>query len=218
LDIKTGAILTLLIASASLSAYSQDPDIYGAYQSCSMACERIQIKPDHTFILQLDGDLYNDQRHNGTWILIGPNTIHATIPKDNSPMKVAEGKMPGSEGYRLEVIDVSGMVIKGATIIPLGLLPTQRFKTDSAGVAKIPVCDEFELSVLSYHGRYRPMKIGNNKFIITLTADQVLALAIDEIWIIEKKRLYKKNIEAGTINKEFWLEKMSKKQERVVFN
>ncbi len=213
---KIFTILTFLFVLCAIIIYGQEPSIYGAYEFCAMACKTIQIKPDHTFILQFDGDLHSHERYYGKWVLIDHNKIHAIIPENHSPMKVSEEKVLGNEYFSVEVRDESGIGILGVVVKPLGSLSYKKFVTNEAGVVIIPICDEFELSILSYRSRFHPTENYYNKFSVTLTNEQISTIPIDEIWLIEKGRLYIEN-EEGVIDKKNWLEKISKKRELEIF-
>jgi hypothetical protein len=213
---KPKLIPLLLLILGSISAYGQDENIFGAYQFCSMACRTIQIKRDHTFTEHLDGDLYNDQRYSGTWSWLGKNQIHAIIPQNTTTPKVAENSDPETKGLLIRVLDESGATLPNAEIRNVESSTGRFFKTGIDGVVHINRCDEFEIRFLDYHGRYRILKKENNVFTITLTSSQVDSGALDEIWQIEKGRLYfLKN--DGKVNKEFWLEKINKSEERKIF-
>jgi len=199
-----------------IPSYGQDNDIVGAYRNCSMACKTIQLNPDHIFILQLDGDLYNDERYSGTWEWIDKNKVHLYIPEDNTAPNVIEQYDPNITNYCVEIFDAVGALLPGVRVVPFGRQNDKIFETNEAGRVFIPKCNEFEIEFLSYRGRYRPKGVKNNKFVITITVSQMLHLAIDETWMIEDEHLYRVDTD-GSIHRDWSLKKMSKKEERKIF-
>jgi hypothetical protein len=213
---KSRWFLLLFLVLGSLSAYGQDDNTFGAYRFCSMACRTIQIKRDHTFVQQLDGDLFNDQRYSGTWSWLGMNRIHAIIPKNNMPPKVAESSDTAIKDLLIRVLDESGAILPEAEIHCIGSSKNRFSKTGRDGAAHISRCAEFEINDLDYHGRYRILKKNNNVFTVTLTLSQLDSGALDEIWQIEKDRLYLVKRD-GKVDKDLCLEKIDKSEEREIF-
>jgi len=68
----------------------------------------------------------------------------------------------------------------------------------------------------NYRGTYRIKNPQANVFTVTLTNEQMSETYIDEVWQIEKGRLY--FVESnGSINRDYYLKKICQKKERRIF-
>ncbi|MDT4954716.1 MAG: hypothetical protein QOJ02_2854 [Acidobacteriota bacterium] len=211
----TVALSILLICISHSSA--QSPSIYGAYRDCPFHCRTIKINPDFTFEYRLDGDLYNDKRYKGTWKFISRNKIKATSPEDHSPPQVTEKISNRSDGFLVTIMDsASGAIIQGAEISGVASGSAFKVVTNDEGVARIPKCPQFEVAFDSYRGVHRVMNPKADEFLVMLTVEQMAHWAIDQIWLIEGRKLYVA-LADGTFEKRFWLEKLSRAKERKIF-
>jgi hypothetical protein len=190
--------------------------MYGAYQDCAMACRTIQVRRDHTFTYRLSGDLYNDERHEGRWTWLGGNRIRAVIPPDTSDPSVVERSVAADDGFVVTVVDPQGAVFQGVAIRPLYPAAGAQVATNSEGVALVPRCPEFEVSVLGYVGRYRPRDEAATRFEVTLSIDQVSTMALDEVWEISDGELFILN-DQGSYDVGDGLRKLSRSRERAIF-
>jgi hypothetical protein len=164
----------------------------------------------------IDGDLYNDQRYFGTWSWLGKNRIHATTPPNATMPKVVENSDPDLKDMLIRVLDESGATLPEVMIREIGSSTDIYSKTGIDGSAHIGLCDEFEIWFMGYHGRYRKQKKESNIFTVTFTFLQLDSWTLDEIWQIEKGRLFFQN-DNGKLDKEFWLEKIRKTEEKKNF-
>lgn len=213
---KLNAIILFVFCGFPSPVDAQTDSIYGAYQVCDFACQTIRINPDFTFEYRLDGDLYNDERHRGTWRFVNKTNIHATIGKDHSPPNVTEKISDLPDHFRVSVIDSFGAAVNGAEISGLSDGVAFKIITDDNGVGKIPECQQFEIEILSYRGVHKVEDQKADEFLVTLTVAQIAHWALDQIWLVEGKRLYIM-LEDGTVNRDFWLEKLSRSKERKIF-
>ena len=199
-----------------LNAKDAPPSIFGAYQECAMACQTIQIRGDHTLVYRLSGDLYGDQRFTGTWTWLGSQRLRILIPPDTSAPDVSESVGGGGDDFEVTVIDVAAAPSEGVTITPLNPETRVGVRTNSQGQARIPRCRGFEIRVSGYAGRYFPTNAASNRFLVSLTVDQMQHIEIDETWQVANGRLSRVG-EDGVADKVWALRKLSKKQERSIF-
>jgi len=207
------ALLTVTIISISLA---QQPTIYGTYQDCPFHCRTIKINRDHTFEYRLDGDLYNDERHKGTWKFIDRNKIRATTPPDRSPLQVTEKPGKGADYFSVLVIDHNSIALQGVFVS--GDANGTRFSvtTNDIGTARIPKSRQFELSCRDYRGNHRVLDSSAREFVVMLTVEQLTNWEINDTWLIEGNRLYIV-AEDGSFDRGYWLDKLSNKASRKVF-
>jgi len=213
-------ILKLLFLASflvSVPCLARSQSIYGAYQDCPFHCRTIKINADRTFEYRLNGDLYNDQRYEGTWRFVGRNKIKATSPVDHSPLRVSErlGNQPNY--YTLLVVAPNGAVVSGVTIS--GIANHKRFivATNEDGTAQIPICRRFRISFRDYWGKHAIRNLSARQFIIELSVEQMTNDAIDETWLIEDRRLYVAGRD-GSFDKGHWLDKLSNEEARKIFH
>jgi hypothetical protein len=191
----------------------QNRAIFGAYQDCPFACLAIQVKPDHTFVYRLDGDLYNDQRYSGTWSYTPDNRLHPIIPP--KLFAVHESTDADKDRFRVTVVDEFGAAIQDALVVPAGASRELTSRTNRDGLAVIARCDEFEVRMSGYQDvHYRPANSESNEFTLTIPVD---SLAIDEIWQVKGSRLYITTAN-GSIDKQAYLRKLSVADERKIFH
>ena len=191
--------------------------LFGAYQDCPFHCRTILIRPDHTFVYRLDGDLYNNERFTGTWEYLEKNKLRATSPRDTTPPRVRESADASSMAFAIVVTDEQGAVIQGAQIAPVGLDSASGVETDASGEARLPACDELEVSYASYSGRFRPSAQSFNVFEVTLSAKQLSTWAIDDVWLIDGGELFIEQRD-GTFDLQQGLKKLSKAREDAIFH
>jgi len=110
---QLGICITFLFFG-SFWVKAQKSQVEGAYMSCEMACQAIQIRHDGTFQRLLDGDLYNDERTDGNWKSLGPNRIKAWSKKPSEP-KIREISENRSD-FKFVVLDYAGAVEPGVAI------------------------------------------------------------------------------------------------------
>jgi hypothetical protein len=215
----TGSLLAscvlLLLPASALRGSAQSKKIYGAYQDCPFHCRTIRINPDFTFDYRLEGDLYN-VRAKGTWKFIGKNRIRATIPEDTSAPRVTEERKDHGGDFFVTVIDEFGAAVKGAEIS--GTADGHAFKvfTNEEGVTLAPKTSQFEIRFGGYRGVHKVSNLKADSFVVTLTKEQMSHLVIDEIWMVEGKRLYIAQPE-GLVEYNDWLDKLSREKERKIF-
>jgi hypothetical protein len=207
-----------LLLAAILAVQSAGPpaSIYGAYRDCPYVCRTIQIRPDGTFVFRFDGDLSNGESVQGTWTWLGDGKMRARSPGDTTPPTVAETSEAGEAGFRVTVVDPSGVLVRGAEITPLAPERGAPMATDEAGGAEIPRCAEFEVKFQNYRGRYRPKDPAANRFEVTLSNEQLGAWTVDTVWWVHDGVLYIA-ADDGTFDMELGLRKLSRKQERKIF-
>jgi hypothetical protein len=205
--------IIVAVVSFFSPAAAQAQSIYGSYQDCPFHCRTIRINPDHTFEYRLNGDLYNDERHKGTWNFVDRKTIRATSFPPRSPLKVVE--RPGKYRSKLliKVIDPNGAAVHGAIIS--GIANGKRFvvTTNDNGTAEIPICRAFVVSYADYRGSHRVRNASAREFEIGLTVDQIATWVINQTWLIEANRLYIA-ADDGTFDRTYWLAKLSPKRKR----
>ena len=213
---KKVLLIAVLILSTVVTIAAQSRDMFGAYQGCPFPCHTIQIRPDHTFIYRLDGDLFNDERYSGTWEYLGGNKFHAVIPENQTTPLVKEESVEGRADFQLQVSDSSGALIPGVTITSISTKEIKKAITNDSGTATIVHCDEFEVSFGSYRGKYRPLRTGANTFKVVLTVEQTSALSVDDVWLVEKNYLYIGG-DDGKFDRRRGYKKLSQSQEEKIF-
>jgi hypothetical protein len=213
---RTLFAIVILVTLSSTHSSAQGRGIVGAYESCPFHCVTIQIKADRTFVYRLDGDLYNDQRIEGTWSYVALNKIHATSVTVPTPPLVEEDTLPSETKFQVKVLDSNGAPIQPATVKPVGLAGDSAVQTNDDGVAVIPRCGEFEVTAMDYRGTYRPKDPTSNSFQIVLTPDQMTPDTLDEVWVIRGSKLQVLNKD-GTINRDMPFTKISRSRERAIF-
>ena len=210
------ALLPVAIFIRAAASIAEAQSIYGVFQDCPFHCRTIKINRNGTFVYRLNGDLYNDQRHSGTWTLVDRNKLHASSSLNRSALQVIEKRRSDSANYLVSVLDPNGAGVKGAVIA--GRLGRNRFSvtTDDAGQAQIPKCHEFRLAFSDYRGKHGVLNPAAREFTVILTLDQMENWAINETWLIEGNRLY---IAAkdGTFDRDYWLDRLSSEQARKIF-
>ena len=211
--LKLFAFFLLLVANGT-QVLSQSKNIYGTYLRCGFVCTAIKINLDFTFDHLLDGDLFNGKRTKGTWKFVGENKIKAESPKPSGAPNVKEVVSSRSNSL-ITVKDFVGAVIPKAEIS--GIANGQNFKclTDENGVCEIPKTKEFEVAVLHYRGTYKISSPNANEFRVELSYEQMETTIIDDVWLVEGNRLYQEA--NGTFDKDYFLEKVSRKKERKLF-
>ena len=203
----------MLVANGT-QVLSQSKNIYGAYLRCEFVCTAIKINPDFTFYHLLDGDLFNGKRTKGTWKFIGENKIKAESPKPSDAPQVKE-TVANRSIFSITVADFAGAVFPNVEVF--GVADGQSFKclTDENGACEIPKCKEFEIAVLRYRRIHKVSNPNATEFLVELTYEQMETTIIDDVWLIEGNRLYKEI--NGTFDKDYYLEKVSRKKERKLF-
>ena len=207
------ALLTVTVISTVLAKQST---IYGAYQDCPFHCRTIRINRDYTFEYRLNGDLYNDERHKGTWKFIGRNKIRATSPPDRSPLQVTEKASKNADYFSVLAIDPNWVALQG--VVDFGEANGRRFSvtTNDSGAARIPKCRQFELLFKDYRGNHRVLDSSAREFVVMLTVDQLANWVINDTWLIEGDRLYIA-AEDGIFDRAYWLDKLSNEASRKIF-
>jgi hypothetical protein len=209
-------LIFVLILSSVATVEAQKREMFGAYQDCPFPCFTIQIRPDHTFVYRSDGDLFNDERYFGTWVYLGADKFHAVIPENHTPPQVKESSVEGRTDFQLQISDRNGQLITGVTIAAIGTAENKKAVTGDRGMASIARCDEFEISFASYRGKHRPRRKDANTFEIILTVEQTSALALDDVWLVERNKLYIAG-EDGKFDKRRAFKKLSRAQEEKIF-
>ena len=210
---KTLFFVTILAAMGVVTSSAQTTTLIGAYQSCEMACQTIQIRSDHTFERVLDGDLFNDERTLGRWVYLGNNRIKAIGPKPSGAPKVTETSGSGKT-FRVVVTDFAGAVLSGAKVA--GIADGKSFHcitTDNDG-CEIPACDSFTITRQHYSERYTVQDPLSRDFLIELSNEQMPNDVIDDVWVIKNGVLYWER--DGKID-DYGLEKISRKKELKIF-
>jgi hypothetical protein len=103
-------LLPVAILVLTVGAVADAQSIYGSFQDCPFHCRTIKINRNHTFLYRLNGDLYNDERHSGTWTLVGRNKLHASSRLNRSRLQVMEQRGNQRNDYSIIVLDVNGAV------------------------------------------------------------------------------------------------------------
>jgi hypothetical protein len=216
--LRSTAFLLVLLLSSGVRVIAQSKSFYGAYQGCSFACTTIQINPDFTFVYRLSGDLFNDERTNGTWRFVGQNRIRAVSTIVNTEPQVTETEAKRTGSFLITLLDAFGGPISGAKVS--GVVNGVAFerKTNSEGVAEIPECKQFDVTggQRNYRGTHRVKNPRANVFTVSLTNEQMFESYIDEVWQIEKGCLYVVESD-GSVDRDYCLKKLSRKKERKIF-
>ena len=209
-------LLPVAILVLTVGTVADAQSIYGSFQDCPFHCRTIKINRSHTFIYRLNGDLYNDERHSGTWTLVGRNKLHASSPLNRSRLQVMEQRGNERNDYSIIVLDVNGAVVKGAVISGRADGRTFSLTTDDSGFVRVPKCYEFRVAFLDYRGKHRIRNSSSRQFTITLTVDQMANWAINETWLVEGNRLYIA-ADDGTFDRARWLDRLPNEQARKLF-
>jgi hypothetical protein len=207
-------LLVALPVFGNISAHGQSKVLAGAYQSCEMACQTIQIRPDHTFERVLDGDLFNDERTVGKWISLGGNRIRAIGPKPSGPPKVKETPAVRNN-FQVVVTDFVGAVLPQVELVGIADGKTFRCLTNDDGYCETPICKSFTVIRQHYTGTYNVNSPSSRTFRVELSYEQMPNSIIDDIWVIERGILYWEK--DGKIDKDYGLHKISRKKELKIF-
>jgi hypothetical protein len=145
----------LLVLAASLALMSGCRSGFpGTYEACSMQCETLVLRPDHTFSLTLTGDLATGESTTGTWEAVESrrHVIRLTLakPKERSTIEVLPPSEASGEGIQITVTGEIGPLPGAiATIYCDGgeALASISVRTDATGRAKAPPCAATFVSV-----------------------------------------------------------------------
>jgi len=210
------AISLIVVACATVTP-AQSSGIFGAYRDCMFACRTILIKPDHTFIYRLDGDLFNGETHNGTWQSIGKSLLRASSPEDHTAPIVTQRTSNRHDDFLVTVIEASQATVKGAIVSGLAGNATFKVETSDNGLARIPKCKRFEIQFNGYRGSFVITDAQADEFIVSLTYEQMANWVINQTWLVEGRRLYVA-LDDGSFDKRYWLDKLSEKDARKIFH
>lgn len=86
------------------------------YRECIMACETLTLKPDHTFVYNLDGDLWNDLSTTGKWSQDGEYLV---LESDQTPCApgLSESRRDGlTGGIEVSVVRADGGPVVEASV------------------------------------------------------------------------------------------------------
>jgi hypothetical protein len=208
------AIFVALLHLGSVLVAGQNRRIVGAFMSCEMACQAIQIRADGTFQRLLDGDLYNDQRTEGHWKALSSNRIKAWSKKPSDP-KIFE-KTDNRDDFEFQVLDPAGALVPGAIISSTAGSKTISCVTTDDGVCSLPKSEVFSITVGRYKSSPHSPRNGSSRlFRIELPYELLGPDFIDDVWVIEGNQLYFER--DGKIERDYSLQRMSKKKERRIF-
>lgn len=218
-ELKSTALLLILLVASDMQALAQSKSFYGAYQNCPFACETIQINPDFTFVHQLDGDLYNDLRTKGSWQFIGKDKVRAVSASANTKPQVTETETNRTGSFLVTLVDFAGGIVPGAKVSGIANGVAFEHETNSEGVAEIPECEQFNLAFggsRSYRGTHKIRNARAKEFTVKLTNEQMFETRIDEVWQVKNGCLYFAQSD-GSLNRDYCLKKLSYKKERKIF-
>lgn len=212
--IKRLLIIAVLAFLGFVTGNTQTKAIIGAYQSCEMACQTIQIRSDHTFERVLDGDLFNDERTIGKWVYLGRNRIKATGPKPGGPPKVEENSGSG-DSFQVVVTDFVRAVLPQVEIA--GKAEGKPFccVTNDDGFCEIPKSESFTVTRQHYSATYTVRNPLSRVFYVELSNDQMPNGVIDDVWVIKQGALFWER--DGKVDKDYSLRKIGKKKEMNLF-
>lgn len=207
-------IILIVALFGSAGTHGQSKGFLGAYQSCEMACQTIQIRSDHTFERVLDGDLFNDERTVGKWVSLGGNRVKAIEPKPSGPPRVEETPTDRNT-FQVFVTDFVGAVLPGVEIVGIADGKTFRCLTNDDGSCDIPICKSFTVIRQHYIGTYNVNNSLSRTFRVELSYEQMPNSLIDDVWVIERGILYWER--DGKVDRDYGLRKISRNKERKIF-
>ena len=204
----------VLLAVNGSQASAQSEAVFGVYKYCAFACRFLKINPDFTFEQLLDGDLFNNQRTEGKWQFAGANKIKAETARPSGEPKVKEST-ENRNSFLVIVVDSSSAVVSNAEIS--GEAKGEKFRcvTSQDGGCEIPKSNKFDVAFASYRGTHKVKDTNADVFTVELTYDKLEPI-IDEVWLIENKRLYVAD-KNGEFRKDIWYEKVSRKRAKKLF-
>lgn len=204
----------ILTVFGTIAAHGQSKVLVGAYQSCEIACQTIQIRSDHTFERVLDGDLFNDERTVGKWISLGGNRIRAIGPKPSGQPKVEE-TTTARNNFQVTVTDYVGAVLPQVELVGIADGKTFRCLTNDDGYCEIPICQSFTVVRQHYSGIYHVNNPSSRTFRVELSYEQMPNSIIDDVWVISHGSLYWEK--DGKIVKDYGLRKINRSKELKIF-
>lgn len=204
----------ILTVFGTIAGHGQSKPLAGAYQSCEMACQTIQIRSDHSFERVLDGDLFNDEHTVGKWISLGGNRIRAIGPKPTGQPKVEE-TTTARNNFQVTVTDYVGAVLPQVELAGIVDGKTFRCLTNEDGSCEIPICKSFTVIRQHYTGTYIVNNLSSRTFRVELSYEQMPNSIIDDVWVISRGTLHWER--DGKIDKDYELRKISRKKELKIF-
>ncbi|MCY7346384.1 MAG: hypothetical protein LH614_09225 [Pyrinomonadaceae bacterium] len=212
--IKFVALWLFLLAANTFQVLAQSQNIFGVFKQCPFACRFIKINRDFTFEQLLDGDLFNHERTKGTWKFVGDNKIKAQSPRPSGEPQVKETS-ENRNNFLVIVADSAGAVVPSAEVSGESNGKSFKCVTTEDGSCEIPKAEKFDVAFASYRGTHKVKDASADVFLVQLTYDKLEPI-IDEVWLIEKNRLFVANSD-GTFDKEIWLGKVSRKKAKKLF-
>jgi hypothetical protein len=85
--------------------------VAGVYVRCPFHCERITLARDGHFTIVLDGDLFNNEKAIGTWVITSVG--HILLNSDHQPT-VLENVRETEGGIRFKILDHEGNALSFA--------------------------------------------------------------------------------------------------------